>query len=239
MPGTANGRHSIPGDDGGWQVVGPCDEPYDSEHCVPHGLTIDEIQEHVQAFADAAKRAVTAGYDFIQIHGAHGFLIHEFLSPLSNHRTDEYGGSFENRTRFLKEIVKAVRSVIPSDMPLLVRLSMSDFVESSSWDIPEVARLSEELEKDYDVDMICFSSGGLSPHQVIPRNWDFQLQMAKTIKDQTGVVCSAVGGVCNAEIASRVVDEWGIEIVEIGKAVLRDAFNPRCIAVDLGVCVYC
>ena len=157
------------------------------------------------------------------------------MSPLSNHREDEYGGSFENRTRFLKEIVKAVRAVIPQEMPLFVRVSMSDFVEGSSWDLPEVAQLCEELERDYEVDMMNLSSGGVSPLQVIPSNWDFQLQMAKKIKEEKGVVCSAVGGVWNAEIATRVVDEWGIEVVEIGKAVLRDVFNPRAIAVELEV----
>lgn len=200
-------------------------------------MTIPEIKERIQAFVDAAKRAVTAGYDFIQIHAAHGYLIHEFLSPLSNQRDDEYGGNFENRTRFLKEIVKAIREVIPKEMPLFVRLSMSDFDSMSSWEVPEVARLSKELEDEYEVDMVNLSSGGLSPNQVIPSNWDFQLQMAKTIKDQTGIVCSAVGGVCNAETASRVVDEWKIEVVEIGKATLRGAFNPRCIAVDLKVII--
>lgn len=131
--------------------------------------------------------------------------------------------------------MKAIRAVIPKEMPLFVRVSMSDFVEGSSWDIPEVSRLCQELEKEYEVDMMNLSSGGVSAAQKIPTNWDFQLQMAKQIKDETHIVCSAVGGVCNAEIASRVVDEWGIEIVEIGKAALRDAFNPRSIAVDLEV----
>lgn len=236
-PGTRHGRQNVPENEGGWSVVGPSSTPYDENHGKPHALTIPEIKERIQAFVDAAKRAVAAGYDFIQIHAAHGYLIHEFLSPLSNQRDDEYGGNFENRTRFLKEIVKAIREVIPKEMPLFVRLSMSDFDSMSSWEVPEVARLSKELEDEYEVDMVNLSSGGLSPNQVIPSNWDFQLQMAKTIKDQTGIVCSAVGGVCNAETASRVVDEWKIEVVEIGKATLRGAFNPRCIAVDLKVII--
>ena len=202
---------------------------------MPHALTKEEIKGVVDAFVAAARRAVEAGYDFIQIHGAHGYLIHEFLSPLSNTRTDEYGGSYENRTRLLKEVVTAVRGVIPAGMPLFVRLSMSDFVESSSWDIPEVEKLSLELTKDFGVDMINFSSAGLSALQKLPREWDFQLTMAEQIKKDTGVVCSAVGGVATTETATRVVDEMGIEMVEVGKAAIRHAFNPRAVAVDLGV----
>lgn len=216
-------------------MVAPTTEPHNPKSGIPHMLTVEEIKDIVQKFADAARRAVEAGYDFIQIHGAHGFLIHEFLSPLSNTRTDEYGGSFENRTRFLKEIVTAVRKVIPEGMPLFVRLSMSDFVESSTWDIPEVEKLSMELIKDYGVDMINCSSGGLSYMQKLPREWDFQLTMADKIKKDTGIPCSAVGGVCDAATASRVVDEMGMEFVEIGKATMRHAFNPRAIAVDLNV----
>lgn len=216
-------------------MVGPTAEPYSSAYGTPHALTKDEIKEVVDAFAAGARRAVEAGYDFIQLHGAHGFLLHEFLSPLSNTRTDEYGGSYENRTRLLKEVVTAVRAVIPAGMPLFVRLSMSDFVETSSWDLPEVEKLSVELTKDFGVDMINFSSAGLSPLQKLPREWDFQLTMAEKVKKDTGVVCSAVGGVADTATATRVVDEMGIEVVEVGKAAIRHAFSPRAVAVDLGV----
>ena len=149
--------------------------------------------------------------------------------------TDEYGGSYENRTRLLKEVVTAVRAAIPAGMPLFVRLSMSDFVESSSWDIPEVEKLALELTKDFGVDMINLSSAGLSPLQKLPREWDFQLTMAEQVKKDTGVPCSAVGGVADTKTATRVVDEMGIEIVEVGKAAIRHAFSPRAVAVDLGV----
>ena len=159
--------------------MGPTAEPYSANYGTPHALTKEEIKEIVDAFAAAARRAVEAGYDFIQLHGAHGFLLHEFLSPLSNTRTDEYGGSYENRTRLLKEVVTAVRAAIPAGMPLFVRLSMSDFVESSSWDIPEVEKLALELTKDFGVDMVNLSSAGLSPLQKLPREWDFQLTMAE------------------------------------------------------------
>ncbi|CBK23248.2 uncharacterized protein [Blastocystis hominis] len=233
-PGAPKGRTSIPLEDGGWEVVGPTAEPYSSAYGTPHALTKDEIKEVVDAFAAGARRAVEAGYDFIQLHGAHGFLLHEFLSPLSNTRTDEYGGSYENRTRLLKEVVTAVRAVIPAGMPLFVRLSMSDFVETSSWDLPEVEKLSVELTKDFGVDMINFSSAGLSPLQKLPREWDFQLTMAEKVKKDTGVVCSAVGGVADTATATRVVDEMGIEVVEVGKAAIRHAFSPRAVAVDLG-----
>ena len=180
--------------------MGPTAEPYSADYGTPHALTKEEIKEIVDAFAAAARRSVEAGYDFIQLHAAHGYLLHEFLSPLSNTRTDEYGGSYENRTRLLKEVVTAVRAAIPAGMPLFVRLSMSDFVESSS-----------------------------------PREWDFQLTMAEQVKKDTGVPCSAVGGVADTKTATRVVDEMGIEIVEVGKAAIRHAFSPRAVAVDLGV----
>lgn len=215
--------------------MGPTAEPYSADYGTPHALTKEEIKEIVDAFAAAARRSVEAGYDFIQLHAAHGYLLHEFLSPLSNTRTDEYGGSYENRTRLLKEVVTAVRAVIPAGMPLFVRLSMSDFVESSSWDIPEVEKLSLELTKDFGVDMVNLSSAGLSPLQKLPREWDFQLTMAEQVKKDTGVPCSAVGGVADTKTATRVVDEMGIEIVEVGKAAIRHAFSPRAVAVDLGV----
>ena len=215
--------------------MGPTAEPYSADYGTPHALTKEEIKEIVDAFAAAARRSVEAGYDFIQLHAAHGYLLHEFLSPLSNTRTDEYGGSYENRTRLLKEVVTAVRAAIPAGMPLFVRLSMSDFVESSSWDIPEVEKLALELTKDFGVDMINLSSAGLSPLQKLPREWDFQLTMAEKVKKDTGVVCSAVGGVADTATATRVVDEMGIEVVEVGKAAIRHAFSPRAVAVDLGV----
>lgn len=200
---------------------------------------MDEIQEVVAAFAAAAKRAVACGYDFIEIHAAHGYLLHEFLSPLSNHRTDLYGGSFENRIRLVKEVACAVRKVIPSGMPLFVRISASDLVEGSSWNVPEAAKLCTELVQNCGVDMMDISSAGLSDQQVIPGNWDFQEQMSHTIKKETGVVCSAVGGICDAASASYVVDELGVDIVEIGKAALFHFFNPREIALQMGVDYKC
>ena len=234
-PGAPLGRTCIPIEEGGWELVAPTAEAYSSAYRTPRALTKEDIKSVIDAFVAGARRSVEAGYDFIQIHAAHGYLIHEFLSPLSNARTDEYGGSYENRTRLLKEIVTAVRAAIPAGMPLFVRLSMSDFVETSSWDLPEVEKLSLELTKDFGVDMINLSSAGVSPLQELPREWDFQLTMAEKVKRETGVVCSAVGGVATTETARRVVDEMGIEVVEVGKAAIRHAFNPRAVAVDLEV----
>ncbi|OAO13925.1 NADH-dependent flavin oxidoreductase [Blastocystis sp. ATCC 50177/Nand II] len=233
-PGESNGRQYILPEEGGWQVVGPSDDAYNDLHGKPHALTVEEIQEVVAAFAAAAKRAVACGYDFIEIHAAHGYLLHEFLSPLSNHRTDSYGGSFENRIRLVKEVACAVRKAIPEGMPLFVRISASDLVEGNSWDVPEAAKLCTELVQNCGVDMMDISSAGLSDQQVIPSNWDFQEQMSHTIKKETGVVCSAVGGICDAASASYVVDELGIDIVEIGKAALFHFFNPREIALQMG-----
>ena len=216
-------------------MVGPSDVAYNDLHGKPHALTVEEIHKIVDAFRDAAKRAVTCGYDFIEIHAAHGYLLHEFLSPLSNTRTDAYGGSFENRIRLVKEVACAVRQAIPEGMPLFVRISASDLVGGSSWDVPEAAKLCAELVHNCGVDLMDISSAGLSDQQVIPKNWDFQEQMSHTIKKETGVVCSAVGGICDAESASYVVDELGIDVVEIGKAALFHTFNPREIALQMGV----
>lgn len=151
-------------------MVGPSDDAYNDLHGKPHALTVEEIQEVVAAFAAAAKRAVACGYDFIEIHAAHGYLLHEFLSPLSNHRTDSYGGSFENRIRLVKEVACAVRKAIPEGMPLFVRISASDLVEGNSWDVPEAAKLCTELVQNCGVDMMDISSAGLSDQQVIPSN---------------------------------------------------------------------
>lgn len=192
-PSTSKGHDTIPKEEGGWQTVAPSAIAFGPKMDTPKALSIDEIHGVVDAFAAAAKRAVVAGYDFIQIHAAHGFLLHEFLSPLSNHRTDEYGGSFENRTRIVHEVVRAIRTVIPDGMPLFIRISMSDFIEGG-WDLDQSCQLILDLKND-GIDGVDCSSGSLSPAQQIPKEWDFQLKMGAELKKRTGALVILVGGI--------------------------------------------
>lgn len=218
-----------------WSVVAPSPIPYDKDHSIPHELTESEIQDITKRFGDAANRAVSAGFDFIEIHAAHGFLIHEFLSPISNVRQDKYGGSFANRTRFLKEVIAHVRTRIPETMPIFVRISVSDYVGSGGWDIAESKLLCKELIQEGKVDLMHLSSGGLSPAQVVPENWDHQLKHAAEFKAELGVPIACVGGVWDAETASNAINRDNCDLVMIGKATMRGAFVPRRIANELKV----
>ena len=231
-PSTSKGHDTIPKEEGGWQTVAPSAIAFGPKMDTPKALSIDEIHGVVDAFAAAAKRAVVAGYDFIQIHAAHGFLLHEFLSPLSNHRTDEYGGSFENRTRIVHEVVRAIRPVIPDGMPLFIRISMSDFIEGG-WDLDQSCQLILDLKND-GIDGVDCSSGSLSPAQQIPKEWDFQLKMGAELKKRTGALVILVGGIGDTKSATYAADELGADAIDIGKAALRYAFNPHCVALDLG-----
>ena len=233
-PGAAKTRNTMPKEEGGWDLEAPSATAYNDVSDVPKALSMEEVHGIVEAFTAGAKRAVEAGYDFIQIHAAHGFLLHEFLSPISNLREDIYGGSFENRIRIVCEVMKAVREVIPEGMPLFIRISMSDFVEGG-WDFDQSCQLVQKLMAEGLMDGVDCSSAGLSPKQQLPAEWDFQLTMASQLKKRTGALVIGVGGVWNAQTASYAVDELQLDAVDIGKATLRHAFNPRCVASELGV----
>ena len=233
-PGAAKTRNTMPKEEGGWDLEAPSAIAYNDVSDVPKALTMEEVEGIVAAFTDGAKRAVKAGYDFIQIHAAHGFLLHEFLSPISNHREDRYGGSFENRTRVVCEVMKSVRKAIPAGMPLFIRISMSDFVEGG-WDLDQSCQLVQMLVEGGLIDGVDCSTSGISPAQKLPSEWDFQLTMAAQLKERTNALVIGVGGVWNAQTASYAVDELKLDAVDVGKATLRHAFNPRCVARELGV----
>jgi len=207
--------------EGGWVTEAPSAIAYGNMP-VPHALTISEIQQLVQDFAAATKRAVQVGFEVIEIHGAHGYLLHQFLSPLSNLRADEYGGLFENRTRFLLEAVKAVRGVMPDSMPLFVRISATDWVEGG-WDLEQSTQLATLL-KNAGVDLIDVSSAGLSDKQKIVAGAGFQLPFASAIRKATGILTSGVGLITTAEQADAVIREGKADAVFAGRAFLR---NPR------------
>ncbi|CAM1507245.1 Fc.00g068860.m01.CDS01 [Cosmosporella sp. VM-42] len=216
--GTAK-KTLAPASVGGWpdDVVGPSAIPFAEDHAQPRELTTGDIKALVQSFADSAVRAVKAGFDVIEIHGAHGYLITSFLSPISNKRTDQYGGSFENRTRFLIEIVKAIRAVIPSDMPLWLRISGTEWMEWSgeeSWTIEESIRLAKLLPA-LGIDVLDVSSGGNNSQQKIQLSQTFQTSLAGKVRDAvkadgSDLLIAAVGAITSGEFARSVVQDGEI-----------------------------
>ena len=208
--------HATP-EEGGWTTVAPSAVAFE-DYPTPVALDHDDIDRIVVAFADATTRALAAGFDFIEIHAAHGYLLHEFLSPLSNHRTDEYGGSFENRTRVVRRVVEAVRGRLPDDRPLFIRFSSTDWVDNG-WDLEQTVTLSAQL-KDLGVDLVDASSGG-NLNTKIPVAPGYQIPFAEAIR-ATGVATSAVGLITEPEQAQAVLDEGHADAVMLARAFLRD-----------------
>lgn len=216
----------------GWQTVAPSAIPFKEEDYTPQALEIAEIRALTQAFQDAARRAVAAGYDIIEIHGAHGYLIHQFLSPLSNLRTDEYGGSFENRSRLLVEIIEAVKAVI-SYQSLWLRISATDWAEGG-WDIEESVQLAK-LVKELGVEVIDVSTGGNISYQNIPLQENYQVPFAARIKAESGLITGAVGLIKRAEQAESILLEQQADLIFIGRAFLQNPQLSTQFAKDLGV----
>jgi 2,4-dienoyl-CoA reductase-like NADH-dependent reductase (Old Yellow Enzyme family) len=209
---------------GEWDTIAPSPLPFAGNYRAPAELSREQIAEVVDAFSAATERARTAGFDVIEIHAAHGYLIHEFLSPLSNHRTDEYGGSFENRTRFLREIVEAVRTIWPEESPLFVRISSTDWVEGG-WapeDSVELARVLSEL----GVDILDCSSGGNVPTATIPVRPGYQVEFADRIRREAGVRTAAVGMITDAAQAEDILRTGSADIVLLGREFLRNPYWP-------------
>ena len=214
------GGHAEP-QDGGWVTVGPSDNAYEG-YPAARALAVHEIQQLVQDFADAAKRAIDVGFDVLEIHSAHGYLLHQFLSPLINERTDEYGGSFENRTRLLLEVVQAVRDVMPTEMPLLVRISATDWAEGG-WDLDQSQKLAHLL-KAAGVDLIDVSTAGAVHHQAVKAGPHFQVPFATAIRNDAEIPTSCVGLITDPEKANAIVEQGEADVVMIARAALR---NPR------------
>lgn len=208
-------------DEGGWQTVSASDLAFTGMPA-PRSLSKEDIAELSENFGDAAVRAAKAGFDVVEIHAAHGYLFHQFLSPLTNTRTDEYGGSLEGRMRFLLEVAKRVREAIPPAMPLFVRISATDWVEGG-WDLDEAVILCAELKK-IGVDLIDVSSGGLVSDAVIPFSPGYQVHFAEVIRKKAGIATSAVGLITEAHQAEEVVSSGKADAVMLARAMLR---NPR------------
>jgi 2,4-dienoyl-CoA reductase-like NADH-dependent reductase (Old Yellow Enzyme family) len=205
---------------------------FSDTYAQPAALDAAGIQKIIQDFTAAATRASQAGFQVIEIHSAHGYLLHEFLSPLANHRTDSYGGSFENRTRLLLEVVTAVRRVWPICYPLFVRISASDWVPGG-WDIEQSMALAELLGP-LGVDLIDCSSGGMVPNAQIPVAPGFQVPFADQIRQRTGILTGAVGMITNANQADAILDQGKADVVILAREFLRQPYWPLAIARDLG-----
>ena len=208
-------------DEGGWQAVSSSATAFEG-YPVPRELTRQEIAELVRDFAAAAERAVAVGFDVIEIHAAHGYLLHQFYSPIMNKRTDEYGGSFDNRIRFLLEVTEAVRAVIGDQIPLFVRISATDWVDEG-WNLIDSVELSIKL-KERGVDLIDVSSGGAVHNAKIDPKPGFQVPFAAAIKTEAGIATAAVGMITEAEQAEHIVATGEADAVFLARAMLR---NPR------------
>ncbi|MFI7342873.1 NADH:flavin oxidoreductase/NADH oxidase [Streptomyces sp. NPDC050085] len=218
----------------GWQAVAPSPVPFDEKHPVPTELTVDGIKEIVQQFADAARRALDAGFQVAEIHGAHGYLVGQFLSPHSNKRTDAYGGSYENRTRFALEVTDAVRAVWPDELPLFFRISATDWLEDGEgWSADDTVRFATELQA-HGVDLIDVSTGGNASGVRIPVGPGYQVPFAARIRAEAGVPVAAVGLITEPQQAEKIVADGEADAVLLGRELLRDPSFARHAARELG-----
>lgn len=215
---------SVPLAEGGWETVGPSTLAFDASFKAPTELSVAGIAERVQAFVAAAQRAYKAGFKVVELHAAHGYLLHEFLSPLSNQRSDQYGGSLENRARFLLEVVSAVRQVWPAELPLFVRVSATDWSEGGLTpdEVVEVSRLLREL----GVDLIDVSSGGNVATAVIPTGPGYQTAFAARVKSEAGIATGTVGMITDAIQAEHVLRTGQADLVLLARELLRDPYWP-------------
>lgn len=222
----------IPPQEGGWtDVLAPSAVPFSDKYPQPVALDSAGIRKIIEAFGAAAKRAVHAGFDAVEVHSAHGYLLHSFLSPLSNRREDDYGGSFDNRIRLLTEVVDVVRSELPSRCALLVRISATDWAEGG-WDIEQSIALAKVL-RSHRVDLVDVSSGGLVPYANIPAGPGYQTPFAERIRREAGIPTATVGFITGAAQADHVIRTGQADLVMIAREFLRDPYWPLAAAVEL------
>ncbi|SDS93041.1 2,4-dienoyl-CoA reductase [Nocardioides scoriae] len=226
----AGAEGTVPADRGGWTTQGPSPVAFEG-YAAPEAMEVEDVAAVVEAFAVAARRAVAVGFDTVEVHAAHGYLLHEFLSPLSNHRTDGYGGTFEGRARFVLETVDAVRAAIPEGMPLLVRISATDWLEGG-WDLEQSTRLAGEL-REHGVDLVDVSSGG-NAQASIPVEPGYQVPLAAGVRT-AGVPTGAVGLITEPAQAEKVLANGEADVVLLARAALREPSWPLRAAHELGV----
>jgi 2,4-dienoyl-CoA reductase-like NADH-dependent reductase (Old Yellow Enzyme family) len=226
------GGHAVAPDAGGWQPVGPTAEPFAVSSPRPRALARSEMPAIVDAFAAAARRALDAGFDIIEIHAAHGYLLHQFLSPLVNTRDDEYGGSFDGRARLCLEVAGAVRAVWPDRQPVFVRISATDWAPGG-WDLDEAVELSRRL-KAAGVDLVDCSSGGAVPHAQVRTGPGYQVPFAERIRREAGIATGAVGLITTPGQADAIVSSGQADCVLLAREFLRDPYWPLHAAQALG-----
>lgn len=220
------GSHPLRADTGGWEdLVSASALPYASQWQVPQAMSREQIADSLESLCSATRRAREAGFRALELHGAHGYLIHQFLSPLSNQRTDEYGGSFENRIRFLQDSIRVVRQEWPDDLPLFLRLSCTDWVEGG-WTLEDTVRLATLLRFQGDVDLIDCSSGGNDPRQQIPIHPGYQIPLAQAVRTQADIATGAVGLIHSPDLAESVIANGQADLVILGRALLADPAWP-------------
>ena len=211
----------------GWEVLSPSPEaypPFDGDRPAMRRADRDDIRGVIDAYRAAAERSLEAGFEIAEVHAAHGYLLHEFCSPVTNDREDEYGGNFENRTRLVREVVEAVREVLPEDKPVFVRISGTDWLEDrESWDIDQSVRLARDLS-DLGVDLIDVSSSGIHPDQRVPAGPNFQVPLAEAIREGSDAAVGAVGGVTDPAQADALVRNGRADLVLVGRQFLRDPY---------------
>jgi 2,4-dienoyl-CoA reductase-like NADH-dependent reductase (Old Yellow Enzyme family) len=226
------GGKPLPGE-AGWTPVAPSALAFDAGHPVPHMLDARGIDAVVADFRAAARRSAAAGFELIEIHAAHGYLLHEFLSPLCNQRDDDWGGSLANRARLLRRVVGAVRDAWPRPRPLLVRVSATDW-SPGGWDIGECVELARWLKQD-GVDLVDCSSGGAVPHAKVPVAPGYQVPFAERIRREAGIATGAVGMITDAHQANAIVERGDADLVLLARETLRDPYFARRAAAELGV----
>jgi 2,4-dienoyl-CoA reductase-like NADH-dependent reductase (Old Yellow Enzyme family) len=228
-----DGGQALDATHGGWDdVVGPSAAPFADGYVTPRALDVNELAGIVAAFASAARRADAAGFDLIEIHGAHGYLLHSFLSPLSNHRADAYGGGFAQRTRLMREVISAVRAVWPTRKPLALRISATDWIDGG-WTPDESVMLAREAAA-LGVDLVDCSSGGAAPGAQIPVGPGYQVPFAERVRREAGVASAAVGMITTAAQADEIIRDGRADLVLIGRESLRDPHWPLHAARALG-----
>ena len=218
------GGRAVPPEKGGWTVVGPSAIAFDAHSPVPVALTAADLEQIKADFVQAVHRSHRAGYKVVELHMAHGYLLHEFLSPLSNRRTDAFGGDFDGRTRFPLEIVRAARAHWPAELPLFVRISATDWKEGG-WDLPQSIAFSKKL-KELGVDLVDCSSGGLVHDAKIPVGLGFQVPFAQAIRAQAGIATGAVGLITGAAQAEAIVASGQADLVLLARELLRNPYWP-------------
>ncbi|HVE59653.1 MAG TPA: NADH:flavin oxidoreductase/NADH oxidase [Pyrinomonadaceae bacterium] len=227
-----NGGKEVDEKDGGWETVAPSAIAFSDDYPMPREMTADDIEKVTNDFVAAARRSVEAGFEVIEIHAAHGYLFHEFLSPLSNKRTDNWGGSLENRMRFLLETAGKVRAAVPENLPVFVRISATDWTDGG-WDLEQSVELCKEL-KNIGIDLIDVSTGGNILDARIPVAPNYQVSFAAEIRKQAGIATGAVGMITDAKQAEEILQKGEADAILIAREFLRDPYFPFTAAKDLG-----